>query len=45
MYRRTAHEPLVARIRGLAELAHAWRAQGTGLLDYPELLLARCGWP
>ena len=40
MYRRTAHEPLVARIRGLAELAQSrGELKEPALLDYPELLL------
>lgn len=40
MYRRTAHEPLVARIRALAELAQSrGELKEPALCDYPELLL------
>lgn len=40
MYRRTAHEPLVARIRHLAELAHTrGELKEPALRTYPELLL------
>ena len=40
MYRRTAHEPLVARIRHLAELAQSrGELKEPALRDYPELLL------
>jgi hypothetical protein len=46
MYRRTAHEPLVARIRGLAELAQSrGELKEPACWTTPSCCWARCGWP